>query len=262
MSTDDLLASAAPAAGPVVDPKVMPSVIGIHLGTPAREAEALLRREYPKGAYKNYPMTLKPIPEPMVLGFSMNLNALGTQGNDQTVVDVTAPPQAQVVWRVARMTNFMHINRTTLLSSLREKYGKESVALAPGWVPARNDTDIVGMFWLIDERGQRVAAPKDLSLLAGCQLTTPQPMTWDDQALSTGKHSSFDAWVSSSCVGTSAVITYNDRDPQIVELMLVGSVDVPLYLRTATATAASWKAAQDKARQQDLERSKQVKPKL
>jgi hypothetical protein len=142
VTADDLLKD-APAANVVVDPKVMPDIIGIHLGQPARDAEAALRSQYAKSEYRAWTEPLPPIPVPLVLGYTINSNAVGAAGNEQIAVEITPPPNPQVVWRVNRFTNFMHVNRATLLASLREKYGKETIAFANGIdYPAKNDREI------------------------------------------------------------------------------------------------------------------------
>jgi hypothetical protein len=197
----------------------------------------------------------------------MNVDAVGAAANDQASIELTAPPNPQVVWRVNRSTNYMHVNRGTLLASLREKYGKETAAFQNSLdAPATNDTQIQTMFWLMDESGRRVPAPRAAGSLSLCGFTAPRGAAPDEPLFHgepSGDSQLSDPWVRSSCVGTIVNIqAWQGRDPQIIELMYVTVVDFPLYLRSASATAAWWKAAAEKARQQDLERSKQNKPKL
>jgi hypothetical protein len=268
VSTGDPLSATAAPTGPVtIDPKVMPDIVGIHLGTPAREAEAALRAQYPKGAFRPWQYRLPPIAQPLLLQLSMNLDAVGAAGNDQAVVDLTPPPNNQVVWRVWRSTNFMHVNRNTLIAALREKYGKETVAFEAAIGDAEVTTDatkITDMVWLIDERGTPVAPPRSMRTLAIVgQALGPQPVNSDEQLFHgepTINPFLQDPWVQSS--GVATVVKFTRGDAQIIEAMLATTFDVPLYLRSASATAAWWRAAADKARQEDLERSRQAKPKL
>ena len=267
VTADDLLQS-APAANVVVNPKVMPDVVGIHLAQPARDAEGSLRSQYAKGEYRAWTEPLPPIPVPVVLGYTINSNAVGAAGNEQIAVEITPPPNPQVVWRVNRFMNRIHVNRATLLASLREKYGKESIAFSLNIdYPAKNDKEIQLMYWLIDERGAHVAAPRSAKTLSDCGFYAPQQGVKPDPQLFRGEASTDavfqDKWNSTSCIGTIVNIQADQgRDPDIIESMYATVVDVPLYLRSTSATAAAWKAAADKARQQDLEKSKQAKPKL
>ena len=266
VTADDLLKE-APAASVVVDPKVMPDIIGIHLGQPAREADAALKSQYAKGEYRAWTEPLPPIPVPLVLGYTINSGAVGAAANEQIAVEITPPPNPQVVWRVNRFMNRMHVNRATLLASLREKYGKESIAFS-GAIdsPAKNDKDDQLMYWLIDERGAHLAAPRSAQTLASCGWYPPQNGVKPDPQLFRGEPSTDavfqDKWNSTSCVGTIINISADGRDPDIIEGMFATVVDIPLYLRSTAATAKAWKAAADKAHQDDLEKSKQANPKL
>ena len=265
VSTDDVLAT-GPTGPVIVDPKVMPDILGIRLGMPAREAEAALRAQYSKGTYRAWAYPLPPIPEQLTLGFTMNVDAVGVAGNDKGSVEITAPPNPQVVWRVSRGTNAMHVNRATLLASLREKYGKETLALQNGGAPAANDGQIYTLYWLIDERGQRAAPPRPLTSLQSCEISFPRGAS-PDMELFHGERTIDgqlqDPWARSSCIGTIVNIqAWEGRDPQIIELMYATVVDIPLYLRSGAATGAWWKAAAERARQQELEKTKQNKPKL
>jgi hypothetical protein len=266
VSASDLLAQ--PSAAAVVDPQMMPDILGVHIGMPAREAEVATRNQYAKGAFRAYSYPLPPIPQPLVLGFTMNVDAVGVQGNDKAAVDVTPPPNPQVVWRVSRETNMLHVNRATLLASLREKYGKESIAFVGNGnldSPTTNDNQIGLLYWLIDEHGKHVAAPPNPRVaMANCSWKAPQGAPMDNE-LFHGERTLDpvfqDAWAASSCIGTIVNIQpFND--PQIIELMYATVQDVPLYLRSAAATGTWWKAAANKSRQDDLERSKQNRPKL
>src|SRR5262249_18726772 len=150
-------------------------------------------------------------------------------------------------------TNFMHVNRSTLLASLREKYGKETAAFQNSLdTPATRDDQIVTMFWLIDERGQRATAPRSAGLLSLCGPSAPQGAAPNDELFhGTGGYNSSqlsDPWLRSSCIGTIITIQPH-QDPQIIELMMATVVDTPLYVRSAGATAVWWKAAAERARQ-------------
>jgi hypothetical protein len=271
VSTDDLLAGAqtTPARPVTIDPKVMPDILGIHLGMPAAQAEATLKAQYAKGAFRPYAQPLPPLKDPITYGWTMNQDAVGAAGNDQAAVGVTAPPNIPVVWRVGRLTNMMHINRATLIASLREKYGKESIAFADAVEQASISTDdrrITWMVWLYDESGKRVAPPREARSLQQCTgFVGPRPI-FDQELLQTGdagRAQYTDPWLTSSCVAAVVNFTpWQGRDPQIIEVMMSGVIDMPLYLRSAKNTAGWYQAGVEQLRQQELERSKQARPKL
>jgi hypothetical protein len=120
------------------------------------------------------------------------------------------------------------------------------------------------LYWLIDERGAHVAAPRSARTLISCGWTAPQQGVRVDDQLFRGEGTTDavfqDKWNATSCVGT--IVLIQGRDPDIIDSMYATVVDIPLYLRSSAATAAAWKAAAEKARQQELEKSKQAKPKL
>ena len=47
-------------------------------------------------------------------------------------MNVTPPPEKQVVWRVQRFIGRQKIFRANVIASLRDKYGKETAALLGG----------------------------------------------------------------------------------------------------------------------------------
>jgi len=108
----------------------MPDVLGVQLGMPVREAHAKLQAQIPKNKIQVMSDTLPTIDQPVIKSFSSapaGQIMMGSEG-DQVTVDVTLPPNKQAVWRVVRQHYFANkgILKTTLLASLREKYGKET----------------------------------------------------------------------------------------------------------------------------------------
>ena len=110
----------------------MPDILGIQLGMPVRDAYAKLQAQLPKNEVQVESTHLPTIDKPVILSFSSGSNAVmeGMEG-DQVIVEVTQLPNKQVVWRVNRFHFFpgKAIPKSTLLSSLREKYGKETRAM-------------------------------------------------------------------------------------------------------------------------------------
>jgi len=107
----------------------MPDVLGIQLGMPARDAHAKLQAALPKNKIQVMSDTLPTIDKPVIKSFSSAPpdQIMMEMEGDQVTVDVTFPPNKQAVWRVIRQHFFANkgIPKTTLLASLRDKYGKE-----------------------------------------------------------------------------------------------------------------------------------------
>ena len=267
IGADDLVTPDQGAS--VVDPKLMPDILGIHLGATPHEALVAAQQNYKAQAMPNQ-LPMVGIPQPLDLGFQINLGATGAAGNDQLVVELTPPPNPQVVWRVARMTNRIHTNRSTLLSALRQKYGKEAIAFVFNGANedsgiTTDDGQISTLVWLMNERGQRVPAPRPSSILRQCAYPSPNAIGYSREYLEGqgGTFDPFSTWSKTTCVGIVASIQPDLRgDPQIIEQMMIAVFDAPLEVRAQNATVTWWKAAIERARQQEREKTKQNAPKL
>src|SRR5438067_8828694 len=124
----------------------MPDILGVQLGMPARDAHAKLQAQIPKNKIQVMSDTLPTIDKPVIKSFSSapaGQIMMGSEG-DQVTVDVTLPPNKQAVWRVVRQHYFANkgIPKTTLLASLREKYGKETRTNFSEKQPATDDSQI------------------------------------------------------------------------------------------------------------------------
>ena len=86
----------------------MPDILGIQLGMPVRGAYAKLKAQLPKNKVQVESTHLPTIDKPVILSFSSGSNAVmeGMEG-DQVIVDITLPPNKQVVWRVNRVHFFL-----------------------------------------------------------------------------------------------------------------------------------------------------------
>src|SRR5439155_13864537 len=172
------------------------------------------------------------------------------------------PPNMQVVWSVWRMAVMQHVNRGTLLTALREKYGKESVASRNGGDAPANDRQILDMYWLFDEQGRRVPLPGSWNSSGqACGLAPREGQVIPDAWIKEPGQGGIDPWCASSYVGVHAGISYFG-DPDIIETITVEVMDIPLARRAAKVTAAWRQAELEKLRQQEIEKSKQNKPKL
>jgi hypothetical protein len=255
-------ANGSPAASRVapikLEPDKMPDVIGVHLGMDPKEALAVLRAHYPKNLFTPYTNNLAIFPQPVFQG--VIVNSLDNSSQEMNFI-TTLPPDKQAVWNVSRITTRMHINRETLLAALRTKYGKESVAFAGGNQAASSDAEIVSMLWLFDESGRHVALPSlsaatTATGCAGIGPGTPGSAFLINEAQGNSPFSA-NAWCATSYVGVHVDI--GSTQP-IVETVNTVMTDLPLAFRTSHSTAVWYRAQAERARQQDLEKSKQAKP--
>ena len=248
---------AAPRVAPIkLEPEKMPDVIGIHLGMDPKEALAILRAHYPKNLFTPYTNNLAIFPQPVFQG--VIVNSLDNSSQEMNFI-TTLPPDKQAVWNVNRITTRMHINRETLLAALRTKYGKESVAFAGGNQTASSDAEIVSMLWLFDESGRHVALPSlsAATTAMGCAGPgTPGSAFLINEAQGNSPFSA-NAWCATSYVGVH--VDFGSTQP-IIETVNTVMMDLPLAFRTSHSTAVWYRAQAERARQQDLEKSKQAKP--
>jgi hypothetical protein len=261
-STEAELASGTP------DFSKMPDVIGVRIGMDPQEAVDILKRQYPKDLYQAMPIRnigLWNISQPVNTGY--NVLMPNNAGTPDVYLSLTAPPDRQVVWKIVRYTRGMHINRSTLLTALREKYGKESAAYtADQGKPSTDDRVTTDLLWLFDERGARVPLPpaeqvaNTFSPLYSCRLdaTTgtlgnPQPQMPANEAT---LRELFPAW----CSTLVGVHIHIGGDADIVETTVTEMLDVPLAVRTARTSTAWQRQMAEKARKDDVEKSKTVKP--
>jgi hypothetical protein len=248
----------------------LPDILGIQLGMPAREAHAKLQAQVPKNPINVTSTNLPTIDKPVIASFQSAPKQTIAMGDEADIVtvDVTLPPNKQAVWRVAREHFFPNkgIPKNTLLASLREKYGKESRAIAPGGKAATDERNIMGLLWLMDEQGRPATLPPLNGMvdpLTSCKSTaegngamlveSPTPTTFASADYK---------WCLSNY--TAINVTFMDSElPELYSRMITGIVSLP-FARGAGEATMKWKeniaAGQHK---QELEKAKQQeKPKL
>ena len=249
----------------------LPDVLGIQLGMPAREAHAKLQAQIPKNQIQVMSTNLPTIEKPVIASFQSlpkKALAMGDEG-DHVTVDVTLPPNKQAVWRISRQHSFPDkgILKKTLLASLREKYGKESRAIASNGKEATTDeSQIVSLLWLMDEQGRPVSRPPLVGMtdpLSSCQASaegngamlveSPTPTTFASADYK---------WCLSNYTAVNAMLMAQYL-PELYSNMMISVVSLP-YARRAGEATMKWK--QDIAEgkhKQELEKAKQQeKPKL
>lgn len=253
----------------------MPDILGIQLGMPVREAHEKLQAALPKHKIQIMTDVLPTIDKPVIKSFSAVPTEqiyMGGPEGDAVTVSVTLPPNKQVVWRVVRQHYFADkgIPKTTLLASLREKYGKETLTNFNQLKSATDDSQIQNLLWLFDEQGRPAPLPSkpqkdgpgfaNQSTLTTCvglvdtvEVVVPNPYK--------GKNSEFD-WCYSSYNAVFVGVVDSER-PELTRQMRVAAGSLPLAMRSAEARSKWENDIAEGQHKQDIEKAKQQeKPKL
>jgi hypothetical protein len=240
--------------------EAMPDILGIQLGMPVKEAYAKLQADLPKNKLQVGSTNLPTIDKPIIASISSAPQATIGMGMEADIVKVyvTLPPNKQAVWKVEREHFFPDkgIARASLLASLREKYGKETVAWIAAGVPTTDDSKVMWLVWTFDEQG-RPSVPPSNTRLMDCTNYGDQNIVERSLPSSVVRN-----WCHTSYVGVSAAFS-TSATPELYERMLVTTVDVPMMLRAADATAKWKNDIAEGAHKRDIEKGKQQeKPKL
>lgn len=124
-----------------------PDIVGFRAGMPLVEAYKLLKAYKPKGTFV-VGEALIPELSAQKLPHRLLFTDMDVAGGESIQLDVTLPPNPQVVWMVQRRVQFARgseVLMDELMGRLRDKYGRE-----PSGAP-RAPT-----YWLFDARGQGV----------------------------------------------------------------------------------------------------------
>jgi len=250
----------APTAPVKLDPSKMPDVVGVRLGMTAMEGLAATKKQYPTDIYQKLTATWWPETQKPDYGYTVLTSAPGNAADVH--LSFTAPPGPQYVWRITRFTNHMNINHSTLLAALRAKYGKETLALPNNsYQAATDDKQIAEMYWLFNERGERVPLPPSTAFANGRGVMecwtegNPQPvMPVDAEDMEKTK---YQAWCG-SMVGLHVTTTALE----IVQNTFTEMIDAPLALRTARAAKVFQANVAEEERKKAVEKSKTVTPVL
>jgi hypothetical protein len=257
----------------------MPDILGVQLGMPARDAHAKLQAQIPKNKIQVMSDNLPTIDKPVIKTFSSapaEPIMMGKEG-DQVSVDVTLPPNKQAVWRVVRQHYFANkgIPKTTLLASLREKYGKETLTNVGQVKPATNDSQIQTLLWLFDEQGRPAPLPSNsekggprhnnASTLTSCNnLGDSVYLGLVEVYSNLYKGVNFENdWCYSSYNAVFVGAVQSSDTPELYSQMRMVAVSLPLALRASEATSKWKKDIAEGQHKQDIEKAKQQeKPKL
>jgi hypothetical protein len=247
-------AAVPPQAALSVDFNKLPDFVGIHLGMPLDQARAAFEKAYPAGIdaleYRYGPgASLKAV---YIL---RTKNTDGGRLGGTMEVDLTLPPNPQVVWQVFRSAPQPNVNRSVLIAALRQKYGKESLAI--DYVtrgPATNDKTMQEMYWVMGEQGRLVSGTPPMLNTApfGC-------------AISAGNNGGIDRpleGLPEYCAKSYVGVHVSFGPLEIVTGAGMDMVDIPIRMRNSSATYAFTQGQNQRIMQQQQEKSKEVKPQL
>jgi hypothetical protein len=248
------VAAIPPQAALSVDFNKLPDFVGIHLGMPLDQARAAFEKAVPAGI------------DALEYGYGSGARLkavymLRTKNTDSSrlggtmEVDLTLPPNPQVVWQVLRSAPQPNVNRSVLLAALRQKYGKESLAIDNDTRrAATSDKGIVEMYWVMDEQGRLVSGTPPMVNNApfGC-------------AISAGNNGGIDRvpdGVPEYCAKSYVGVHVGFGTQEILTSTMMDMADIPLRMRNSSATYAFTQGQNQKLMQQQQEKSKEIKPAL
>jgi hypothetical protein len=273
---EGLVTSDAPSALPVRGlEKAPPDIGGIRLGMSPEEAHAALLKRYPGRKidvtkYEVYTPNAGGTPAAEVLeSFSIGFNELVTP-EDRIRLMFTPPPGKPVVWSVTRYLFKQRIYRANALSSLREKYGRESFAGREDGTgnAATDESEVKSMTWIFNGQGHPGAPPPSGGVQTAdrCrQRANGQSMFTFDNILQPG-HSeaqmASDLAISPWCSSSGIIVGADIPPGPIVGTLMVQAIDNPT-VESAMRAEGEWLRKLAAARtQQAIDASKQSKPNL
>jgi hypothetical protein len=268
--TDPSAAKAKAATTPATPAKGtaagFPDIAGLRIGMPLRDAFTVLQTQHPAVKLGMYPLDIPGIDKPVLEGFSYGWETLAFHP-EKVIVDVTPPPGQQVVWKVRRYLSQQKIYRANVLASLREKYGKE-MATTPA---VATDAQISEMWWILDEQGHPAKLPPpgggyqfadQRALQCGQKLIygNDPGSSWFAPNNLDGLLKNLDPndWCTQSGIALHAFIGGGD----IVMMLNIDMFDIPLAAHSGSAEMTFVNDLAKRQQQQQIDQSKQAKPKL
>ena len=233
--------AAARAQTPNGPPPQTPDLLGIYPGMPAVAARAQLQK-------RSSTINVITLGNPPT-GFSLNI--LDPMIRDSISVHLTQPPNDQAVWMIQRTQGFSAQNpmsQNTLMTALREKYGKETLT---------NDRGGGGLYvyWIYDQTGKLLSSA-DMGLTGCMGINFANYVRIGPPAQPNA--------LQQDCFRSFFAVTamLNRRDAQLLEAYNVELVNLPYALKAATATGNASNAAADQSRRNQIEKGDQNKPKF
>jgi hypothetical protein len=254
-------APASPQAATSVDFSKLPDIVGVHLGMSLDQAKAAFAKAYPSGIDA---LQISYGPGGGSLKAVYILRTKNTDGGTPPgtmAVDFTLPPNAQVVWHVGRMAPQPNVNRSVLLAALRQKYGKETVAISDATrMPTTDDHDIARMYWVMDEQGHVASGTPPMMPTGpyGCTLSWGSSGTQP----TTPKQQGMPDFCATSFVGVLVSLGLSGNSRDIIISTTTEIVDYPVLARSLAATDAFTKNENQQIQKQQEQKSKEIKPAL
>jgi hypothetical protein len=151
-----------------------------------------------------------------------------------------------------------------MVSALREKYGKETIAYGHGGgpEPPANDAAIGRLLWLYDETGARVPLPPNTVFPRGAGIMECEQSSKLGSSPSMPKDDDWGKNYGEWCGHHYVVLRITLNGTDIIESTVTSMEDVPLGIRTSQAAAAWLRDVAQKQHKDDLEKSKANKPTL
>jgi len=235
--------SAANSQAP--DPSKLPDVAGVHVGMTLDQAKAAFQKASPT------PVTA------VDRGYgrrnslrSINLLLTNSADNNNTMqLSITPPPSPPIVWRVRDATQ-SNVNRNVLIASLRQKYGKETVAVRGNNVVI-NDDLIVDMWWVMDEQGNLMSSVPP--------IVNHTPFGCNDGSGTPDGFATIDG--AANCASL-VILHVQLRAAEINPAIHMQEWDYPALTRTQNAAQAFIKDETQKLNQKQQQRSKEITPVL
>jgi len=217
-----------------------PDLLGLYPGMPARAARAALQKHSSQFQVQDN--------NPPETGFS--LTVADPKHWESISVDLTQAPSDPAVWMISRGQNFSGQNQMSvqaLLSALREKYGKETIA---------QDHAGGGLFfyWIFDPNGRLLASAD--SALTSCNAEAFSVLMRNhSQIPATGPQQ--------PCYRSFfAVVAQLNRvgSPELLGSYKVQLVNLPYAFRAATTTLRVDNNANEKEHQKQMKKANENKP--
>jgi len=158
-----------PAGGPA--PGKLPDVLGITTGMPMQQAIDLMKAHDP-----GHQVIIRQWLIPQAFGdkpVTYQISTATTGDDDTLEVDVTLPPQPQVVWQIQRVIGGRNRFTSTLANLDKSLYQKYGMPWNPNPPLSLNPK---GLQWIFTEQGRALnpAARPDIDALKTCQNTVLQ----------------------------------------------------------------------------------------
>jgi hypothetical protein len=218
-----------------------PELLGIYPGMPMLAARAQLQRH-------SQAAQVRTDSDPDS-GFGLMI--ADPANRDQINVFLTRAPNVAAVWMIQRSQNFSPqspMSQSALLAALHDKYGKETLTMDRGGGG-------LYLFWIFDSTGKLLAsADQGLTGCSGSSFINH---------ISNGPPQSPNA-IEQACFRAFFAVTamLNRRDAQMLEAYTVELVNLPYALKAATNTRDAADADAERARQDQLRKANQNKPKF